>query len=302
MIISASYKTDIPAFYGEWFVNRLGAGFCKMTNPYNGQTVHIDLSLAAVDGFVFWTRNIRPFLPALDEVRGRGWPFVVQYTITGYPRDIETCVVRPDAAIEHMHRLAAKFGRRVAVWRYDPILFSSLTPAQFHEENFARLGSLLQGATDEAVISFAQVYRKTQRNMDRAASQHEFSWHDPDDSAKRNLLTRLAAIAAGNGLKLSLCSQRQFLCDGVLDARCIDIRRLSDAAGRPIIAREKPHRAECGCFQSRDIGDYDTCPHGCVYCYAVRNRDLARQRYHGHDPSSEFLRPPAGRDSASAQV
>ncbi|MCG8544587.1 MAG: DUF1848 domain-containing protein, partial [Alphaproteobacteria bacterium] len=131
MIISASYKTDIPAFYADWFMRRLAAGWCRMTNPRGGQIYDVPLTPDAVDGFVFWTRNMRPLAARLDSVAAVA-PFIVQYTITGYPRALETSTVPPDRAAADLKALARRFGPRVAVWRYDPILFTSLTPADWH--------------------------------------------------------------------------------------------------------------------------------------------------------------------------
>src|SRR6266536_3370617 len=93
MIISASYKTDIPTFYGEWFMNRLKAGYCKMINPYSQQIYRVDLTPESVDGFVFWTKNVGPFLKHMLEVQRMGYPFIVQHTITGYPRELEYRVI-----------------------------------------------------------------------------------------------------------------------------------------------------------------------------------------------------------------
>ncbi|MCA9049546.1 MAG: DUF1848 family protein, partial [Planctomycetaceae bacterium] len=93
MIISASYKTDIPTFYGEWFMNRLRAGYCKMVNPWNRKQIsRVSLDLRDVDGIIFWTKNIAPFIPHLEEVHGRGYRFVVQHTINAYPRALEFSV------------------------------------------------------------------------------------------------------------------------------------------------------------------------------------------------------------------
>ncbi len=297
MIVSASYKTDIPAFYGPWFARRLEAGFCRVASPYGGPPSTVPLDRSAVDGFVFWTRNLGPFLPVLDTVRERGFPFVVQYTITGYPRQLDAATVAPERAIGHLRDLFRRNGLRAGVWRYDPILFSSLTPPDWHRATFARLARDLAGTVDEVVVSFLQVYRKTARNMALAAKEAGFDWRDPEADEKRALLADLAAMAADAGLRLSLCAQPELLIDGVHEASCIDAARLSDLAGRPVRALLKPHRKTCACHASRDIGDYDTCPHGCAYCYAVRSRDLAKRRFRAHDPEGEFLFPPS--DSAT---
>src|SRR5579863_4850689 len=174
MIISASYKTDIPTFYGEWFMNRLRAGYCKMVNPYGRQIYTISLLREDVDGFVFWTKNIGPFLKHLPEVREKGYPFIVQHTINGYPRELEFRVINYAHTVEHIKRLASDYGSDVVVWRYDPIVFSSLTPIDWHRRNFEKLAQSLRDTTDEVVVSFAQIYRKTKRNMDWAAQKFNF--------------------------------------------------------------------------------------------------------------------------------
>ena len=289
MIISASYKTDIPAFYGEWFMNRLRAGYCLMVNPYGKQVYRVNLEKPAVDGFVFWTKNLGPFQDCLVTLRKQGFPFVVQYTINAYPRVLESSVVDASRSVQYMRALASKYGHEVSVWRYDTIVFSSLTPADFHRRNFEVLAKSLAGSTNEVVLSFAQFYKKTVRNMNAAAEQHRFSWYDPSDEEKRLLLADLAEIAHGYKMRPAICGQRQFLIEGVADARCIDAIRLSRVAGRLVSAQHKAQRPGCGCFAAKDIGEYDTCPHGCVYCYAVGNHDLAKQRFRQHDPAGEFL-------------
>ncbi|HEU0001275.1 MAG TPA: DUF1848 domain-containing protein [Ktedonobacteraceae bacterium] len=298
MIISASYKTDIPTFYGEWFMNRLQAGYCKMVNPYGRQIYTIDLSSDAVDGFVFWTKNIGPFLKYLPEIRQRGYPFIVQHTINGYPRELEFRVINYTQSIEHMKRLADDYGPDVAIWRYDPIIISSLTPVDWHQRNFETLAQSLEATTSEVVVSFGQVYKKTRRNMEWAAGKFGFQWSEHEAMTwddVRKLASELAQIASAHGMQLRVCSQQALLIPGVIEeARCVDADRLERVSGKAILGktRQKGNRKECGCFASRDIGEYDTCPHGCVYCYAVQNRDLALQRYRAHDPASEFLFAP----------
>ena len=219
MIISASYKTDIPTFYGEWFLNRLNAGFCKMVNPYNRQIFRVDLRREAVDGFVFWTKNATPFFRVLTEVHNRDYPFIVQYTINGYPRTLEYAVVDADRSVANVRRIAVEYGPRVAVWRYDTIVISSLTPVDFHLRNFEHLAAKLSGAVDEVVISFAHLYRKTLRNMDVASSEEGFTWRDPSPDEKRDLVARFVVIAASHSIRLSVCGQREFVIDGASDAR-----------------------------------------------------------------------------------
>ena len=289
MIVSASYRTDIPAFYPDWFLGRLRSGQCRVANPYGGPDYLVSLTPEAADGFVFWTRNARPFLPALEETAARGFPFVVQYTITGYPRVLEPSVVRPDEAVALVEQLARRYGRRALVWRYDPVFLTSLTPPDWHLRRFAELASMLSGATDEVVLSFAQIYAKTKSNSDKAARRHDFTWSDPDPETKQALLGELAAIARNHDLWPTLCSQPELRADTIEPAACIDAARLSDLAGRPIAARTKGNRPGCFCAESRDIGAYDTCPHGCVYCYAVSNRGVAKRFLSAHDAEAGSL-------------
>jgi hypothetical protein len=296
MIVSASYKTDIPAFYADWFLKRMDVGFARTVNPYSRQPQIVPLTHESVDGFVFWTRNVGPFFAVLDEVRRRGFPFVVQYTITGYPRALDQATTPTEQAIAHLHRLSGTFGKGASVWRYDPVVVTSLTPPDWHVDAFARLCRTLAGAVDEVVLSFAHVYRKTARNLNAAAHRAAFRWCDPNPPEKMALLSRLAAVAADHGLKASLCGQPDLLAPGISEARCIDAERLERAAGHAIGAVHKPHRARCGCFASRDIGDYETCPHGCVYCYAVASRERAKANLARHRPDGECLVIPARRD------
>jgi hypothetical protein len=292
LIVSASYKTDIPTFYGEWFIRRLRAGFCRVVQPYNRRIATVDLRREHVDGIVFWTKNVGPFLPHLYEVRDRGYPFMIQYTINAYPRALETSVVDAKRAVDDAGRVRTDFGPHVIVWRYDTIIISDLTPLSFHRENFVELARMMEGVTDEVVISFAHYYQKTRRNMTLASRKIGFSWSDPEPEEKRALCAELVKAAAQHGLELTVCSQPDYLAPGAAPARCIDASRLERISGSGIRAQVRGNRPGCACFAARDIGEYDTCPHGCVYCYAVRNREFAGERYKLHDPNSEFLFPP----------
>lgn len=289
-------------------MNRLREGYCYMINPYGRQIYRISLKREDVGGFVFWTKNIGPFLKYLPEIQQRGYPFIVQHTINGYPRELEARVINYEQTVEHMRQLAERYGLECLVWRYDPIIFSSLIPVKWHQENFAKLARKLEGVTDEVVISFAQIYRKTLRNMEAAALEYGFQWHEHKDEqfvlqTGRLLVKEFAQIAHAHRMRLKICSQKAFLVEDVVEeARCVDAERLERVAHTRIDdkAKQKGNRKECGCFASKDIGEYDTCPHGCVYCYAVQNRELALDRYKEHDPTSPFLFPP--KDYVPGQV
>ena len=292
MIISASYRTDIPAFYGEWFMARLRAGYCRIIRPYSRRAERVSLAREDVDGFVFWSRDYARFAGHLPEIRARGFSFVIHYGITSYPRPLERLAASTAKSTELLKQIAAEYGPRVCVWRYDPIVLSSLTPVDYHLQNFESLARRLAGSTDEVIVSFMHPYKKTVRKLDSVAREAGFAWHDPTLQEKRELVAQLAQIARGHGLQLSVCAQREYIVPGAADAKCIDAVRLADVAGRPLRIPKSGHRKNCGCFASTDIGAYNTCPHGCVYCYAVDEPAAAKRRYQEHDPSAECLFPP----------
>lgn len=270
----------------------MDAGYCMVINSYNKKAHRVSLKNEDVDGFVFWTKNLTPFLHHLQTIKERGYAFIVQYSINNYPRTLEVSVVNAEQSVKHMRVLSDTYGHRVLVWRYDPIVFTSITPFDFHLSSFKKLAQSLEGTTDEVVVSFAQIYEKTRRNMNWASEQFGFTWSDPADEEKIKLIVELNRIAKAHKMQLSICSQKQYLVDGIIPSRCIDARRLSDVNGIPTTEKVKGNRPDCECYLARDIGDYDTCPHGCVYCYAVNNRALAQNLYRVHNPLGEFLHTP----------
>ncbi len=284
-IISASYKTDIPAFYGEWFEGRLKEGFAIVQNPFNQKKSTVSLKPDDVDGFVFWTRNIEPFLPRLENPVAQQYRFYIQYTVTGYPRILESSVPDRDVSIANIERLAGRFGSKCVVWRYDPILISSMTPATFHLENFQYLSSALKGKVDEVVVSFAQYYKKTQRNLQRLSKTEHVIFHDPGIEEKRDLLQQIRDIALSNDQHLTLCTQPDLIGDGFAGAECISTARL----GLDEKLKIQGNRKGCLCVLSKDIGSYDSCPHGCVYCYAVSQKEKAKNRFKNHSPNEPLL-------------
>ena len=284
MIISASYRGDIPAFHGDWFLTALAAGEVAVANPYSQRPYRVDLRPDAVDGYVFWTRNARPFARGLAAVAAQGKPFIVHYSILGYPRGIDTNVIDPKLAIANARMISEAYGRRVVVWRYDPILLTPATEADWHRANFARLADALAGTTDEVVVSFAQLYAKSARNLAKAG----VAWRAPDLAEQAALVADLGASAAARGMTLSLCTQPDLAAAaGIPAARCIEAARLADIAGRAVAAAIKGNRPGCLCAQSRDIGAYDSCVHGCRYCYAVSDHEAAKRRLRtGREPAT----------------
>lgn len=285
MIVSASVNADVPAHHGAWFMQRLAAGYCCVARLDGLQYRRVPLTRDAVDGFVFWTRCVEPFVPCLIELRRRGFAFSVQFAITGYPRPLAPAPADAARAAAQLARLAHEFGPRVAVWRYDPLLVTSETPSDWHLANFERLAQAIAGATDEAVVAFAR-FRRKPRGTASVAPVHL----DPEPEQKRALVRRLAEIARGCGMRLTLCAQPEWLAPGAAPARCIDAQRLAELARRPVITEVAGFLPGCLCARSIDIGDRDSAAAG-SFC-GVLPRKEGR---HAHDPGGEFLFPPARR-------
>ncbi|MGE0154509.1 MAG: DUF1848 domain-containing protein [Reyranellaceae bacterium] len=288
MIVSASYRTDIPAYYGQWLMRRLEAGYALVASPYGGPDYRVSLRAGEAQALQLWSRNMGPLLAQLDAVRAH-LPFAVTFTLTGYPRALEKATLPAERALDQMRQIARRFGPRALVWRYDPVVVSDLTPPDWHRAQVAKLARALRGATDEATFSFLQPYAKSARHLDAAAKAHGFTWRDPPDEEKKALLADLAAIARQEGMTATLCAQPHLLSPGLAPAQCIDARRLSDVAGIDIAAKQKGNRPGCACALSRDIGAYDSCAQGCAYCYAVRAPALAQTNLAAHDPLAEKL-------------
>ncbi len=288
MIISASYRTDIPAFYSQWFINRLRAKYCLVKNPYGGQINKVSLHKQDVDGFVFWTRNIGPLMPYLDEIREIA-PFNIQMTITNYPSSLEKSVISSHNAIEDLKKINDKYGDKTVVWRYDPIFLSpNMAPAMtidWHLNNFSNLAKNISGIADEVIISFMQYYKKIERNMIKNGIK--YSNYGSDEKAK--IIIKLSEIAKSYGFKLTLCTQPKLISDETPAARCIDARRIAKIGGKIFKSRLKANRPGCLCDGSIDIGCYESCVHGCVYCYAVGSEYIAKNHYKSHDSTAEYL-------------
>lgn len=297
-IISVSRRTDIPAFYGEWFRSRLRAGWCEVRNPFSGLPYRVSLAREDVLGWVFWSRNYEPFVDTLRMLHGEGQRFLCHFTVNGLPRVIEPRTPDAARAVETAHVIASEFGEAVVQWRYDPILLSSITTPEWHLRNFAELAGRMLGATRRCLFSFPEMYRKTLRNLAALEEEGAFRVWSPEagDFARDDLarLSRqMAAIARENGMQLFSCCGPEWVDDAGLihPAHCIDwpLLRSLIPGGEGMDVGRKPTRKGCGCSKSVDIGRYHTCAHGCAYCYAVDDPEKARASHRGHDPASPGL-------------
>ena len=280
-IISASRRTDIPAYYADWFMQQVEAGEVTYPNPMSFKPVRLSLRPEDVLFVVFWTRNPHPLekhLARLDEIYRRAYYF--HFTINGLPKTLETNNPPVEFAVATFRRLAERYPKQI-FWRYDPIVLSDLTPPAYHLEKFRELAERLRGATTRCYFSFVSWYQKVQRNFAKATQRHGVNFRDAELAVRLELVRGLNQIAAANGMRLYSCCQ-DALCavDGVAKSRCVDIETIREiAAERYRRLRLAPTREDCGCYESRDIGYYDSCPHGCIYCYANLNRDRAKMFY-----------------------
>lgn len=295
MIISASRRTDIPAFYAQWFINRVRAGHCAVPNPFNPrQVMRVSLRPADVDAIVFWTRSPRPLLRHLDELDDRGYRYYFQFTLLRSPRWLDQDGPAFAAALDTFQRLARRVGAERVIWRYDPIVFTSQTPLQFHVDTFGQIAAALRGSTRRAVISVMTPYRKVQRRLHALERQVgvRLAFYDPlPDTCLEQLARQLQAVAAASDMALVSCADETGLARwGVEAGKCVDDRLLRAQFGLDVPAgKDLSQRPTCGCVPSRDIGMYDSCLFGCVYCYATSSFARARANYRQHNPESPSL-------------
>ncbi len=283
-IISVSRRTDIPAYYADWFVQQVEKGEVVYPNPISFQTVRLSLLPEHVLFLVFWTRNPHPLerhLDRLDELYERAFYF--HFTINGLPKTLETNNPPLDFAVATFQRLAERYPDQV-FWRYDPIVLSDLTPPTYHVQKFGELAERLRGHTTRCYFSFVDWYQKVRRNFALAEREHGVRFREAEIGERLTLVRQLQAIARDHGLTLYACCQ-DALCavPEVAKAHCVDIETLrAIAPSRYRQLRAAPTREDCGCYESRDIGYYDSCPHGCIYCYANLNRERAKRFYEAY--------------------
>lgn len=281
MIISASRRTDIPAYYSDWFLKRLQEGYLLVPNPYNAKRLtRLPLTPEQVDCIVFWSKDPSPMLGKLDAIKQLGYPFYFQFTLTGYGSAWESGLPSMKARIETLCALSEKIGKERVVWRYDPILVDETFSEAFHAAMFHYLCERLSPYVDGCIFSFIDQYAHAPRGIPAM-----------ENGQMRRLAKLLADTARPYGLALSTCCETIDLTDlGISHASCIDKGRIEKLLGCPIACKKDVgQRPGCGCMESVDIGTYNTCLNGCQYCYATRSQSLALKNHKEHDPSSPLL-------------
>ncbi len=280
-VISASRRTDIPAFYARWLIHRLREGFCFYPNPYDPRRHHrVDLRPESVSGLVLWTRDPRPLMKHLSWLESSGYAFCFQFTLNNYPSCLDPGIPGLEVQARAFRELAERIGAERVIWRYDPIILGGDMDMEWHLRNLRRIMDALGGAARRLIISAVDPYRRARSGLKRALGEARF---DPESYTPT--LVRLAEEAGARGILVQGCCEPQMEGAGLRPGRCVDAFLLAGLSGRPLGSPPSPHRQRegCLCHRSVDIGAYDTCPAGCVYCYAVKSISRARAARHAHD-------------------
>ena len=289
IIVSASRATDIPAFYAEWFFDRLEKGHVVWQNPFSGQSSFI--SFAETHFIVFWSKNPAPLMPYLYRLREKGVGTYIQYTLNDYiSENLEPNLPPLEDRIATFKKLVEILGPKSVVWRYDPLILTDNVTIDSLLDRIAYISDMLVGYADKLVFSYADIstYKKVVRNL-RASGVDYREWNY---QSMVEFASRLSDVNKERwNFQLCTCSEaiplERF---GIEHNRCIDpdlITRLApdDAILQNFLAKaktDKGQRKHCGCVLSKDIGSYNTCPHGCTYCYANISPYSARQNFIKH--------------------
>lgn len=284
MIINTGARTDTAQWYAPWLLRRFEEGYVLVRNPLFPQKVsRYELDSTVVDCVEFCSKNYAPLLPRLHEITSR-FNTHFHYTITAYGPDIEPGVPCLQESVETLYELERRVGARRICWRYDPVLLAGDYTVERHLETFSRLAGRLSGHVDRCIFSFVEMYQKLERNFP------ELKPIGPED--RDRLAAGLGRIAAAQGIPIQTCGNNGLWPQyGIGTSSCTTPAMLGAANGIEFRKlKHKGQRAGCGCFESRDVGAYDSCPNGCRYCYANRDHVKALDNYlHAHDPESPLL-------------
>jgi hypothetical protein len=265
MIISASRRTDIPAFFGKWFIDSIKKGIIEVKNPYN---VNIKKTVSLlpydVDCIVFWTKNAIPFMKYLPVIDDLGYNYYFLYTITAYNNDIEKNLPAKELIINNFKNLSQNIGNNKLIWRYDPVFFTDVYNDDFHLNQFENLSKQLNDYSNTCITSFLTSYRKCKTKM------KNLNIIEKSNIEKANFLKKMIDIANKYNFKLQTCAIDNSINDIVkIAGKCIDNIIINNITGKNFAyQKDKTQRTTCLCHKSIDIGEYRTCKYDCIYCYA----------------------------------
>ena len=283
MIINTGCRTDIPAFYSKWLINRIREGYVLVRNPYNpNQVTRYNLSPDVVDCLAFCTKNPEPMLKYLDEIdKYKQYWFV---TITPYGKDIEPNVPNKEKVIESFKKLSKHIGVNSIGWRYDPIFIGNNFDVNKHIYYFEKIAKELKNYTHNCTISFLDLYEKVKRNAPEIKP--------PNHEEQIQIAKVFSKIGKENNMVIHSCCEKTYLSQyGLKCNGCMSKEIVEKAIGcnlNPPNSR-KNLRESCNCLMGNDIGAYNTCGHLCKYCYANANKGFVIENMKKHNDNSPFL-------------
>ncbi len=282
MIINASGRCDIPAFYSEWFINRLKAGFVDVRNPfYQEKITRIPLTKEKVEAIIFCTKNPIPMLKYLDKIP---FPYIFQITITPYKKNIEPLVPSKKAIISAVKDISNKIGSNRVIVRYDPIFISHEYSIDYHEKAFTKLCEELTGYTNRIIISFLDLKKNTLKHR-KELNLIPFTKENIELIAEK-----LSQIALSKNIELSTCAEEYSLEKfGISNRGCTDEKSINELLKTTGKYHKSKNRDYCHCIETTDIGAYNCCPHYCKYCYANYQEEEVQANYNKHDPNSSLI-------------
>lgn len=315
IIISASRSTDIPAFYSDWFIQRIKEGYVKWKNPFNGVPLYVSFDKARL--IVFWSKNPKPMLQHLDYLDDRIKNYYFQYTLNDYDIEkLEPNVPNVQSRIETFIKLSERIGKDKVIWRFDPLILTDKIGIDELLKKAENIGNQLKSHTNKMVFSFADIktYKKVQNNLIKNAINYqefnEFSMYEfAAGLQKLNMSWRFEIGTCAENIPLEKYGIKHNKCvdDDLMIKLFSDDKILMDFLGVKITPpdifnpnggiekkknnNDKGQREFCGCIFSKDIGQYNTCPHECVYCYAITSKEIAMQNYklHKENPISDSI-------------
>ena len=314
IIISASRSTDIPTFYSDWFISRWESGYIKWTNPFNGQPLYVSFKNTRL--VVFWTKNPRPMFKHLDYLDKNIPNYYFQFSLNDYDKEkYEAKVPSVESRIKTFKELSQRLGKKRVIWRYDPLILTKDIDVNELLRRVKNIGNQIHEFTEKLVFSFVDIdiYRKVENNLKKEEVPYiEWTSQNMEEFAKG-----ISQINKDWGLQLGTCSEKIDLDKyGIVHNKCIDDDLMIDlfshdsqlmdflgveikqpdlfSDGEIIKTRnlkDKGQREDCGCIMAKDIGQYNTCPHECNYCYANASKEIAKKNYKRYleNPSSESI-------------
>jgi hypothetical protein len=284
-VISASRRTDIPAFYAGWFTTRLKAGYTYVQQPNTKKSKYVSLKPEDIGAIVFWSKNYAPLLNKLEAIEETTKNLFFHFTITAN-RELEFNTPDYKDSIKDYIFIARRYSPEQIVWRYDPICVTDKLSFEIHEERFVQCIERLKGYTRRCFISFVHPYKKALDNL-KKYTDHVLI--DLSRDRKREYAHCLSEWAESCGIRLYACCNDFLLSEKIMKGSCIDGAYLAEISRTPIDAQLAATRKECACTKSVDVGAYDTCAHGCVYCYANIDKDKAEAAQQRHHPEWNAL-------------